>query len=97
VTKKKNKFDLTYLVHQGCLNDGQVLYFVSDPSKTCVITKQPNGEYKVKNKTETTTIHGFAQTCLGQEPPDHASKWLRTDGGKTLYEIWHAEDYAEAA
>lgn len=95
---KKKKFDLTYLVHQKYLNDGQVLYFVSDPSKTCTISKQPNGEFKVKSTGETTTIHAFAQKCLGTEPPEHASKWLRTEAGKTLYEIWHAEeDFTEAA
>jgi hypothetical protein len=27
----------------------------------------------------------------------HATKWLRVQDGKTLYDIWHAEDYAEAA
>jgi hypothetical protein len=97
VSKKKNKFDLTHLVHAGSLKDGQTLYFVSDPTKTCVIQKQPNNEYKVLNGKEVTTVHAFAQKCLGQEPPDHASKWLRTDGGKTLYEVWHEEDAADAA
>lgn len=97
MSKKKNKFDLTYLVHQGYVKEGESLFFVSDPSKTCKITKQPNGEYKVEANKETLTIHAFAQKCLGQEPPDHASKWLRTQKGTTLYDLWHAEDYAEAA
>lgn len=99
---KKNKFDLTHLVHQEYLKDGETLYFVSDPSKTCVIQKQPNHEFKVIPKgdgAKPMTIHAFAQQCLGTEPPDHASKWLRNAGGKTLYELWHAEDddYAQAA
>jgi hypothetical protein len=94
---KKHKFDLTKLVHQGELSDGQKLCFVSDPTKSCTIKKQPNGEYKVVAGTETMTVHAFAQKCLGQEPPDHAAKWVRTEGGKTLFDIWHAEDYAEAA
>ena len=98
MSKKKNKFDLTHLVHDGHLKDGQVLFYVSDPSKTCKVTKQPNGEYKVKVGAEMTTVHAFAQKCLGQDPPDHASKWFRTEGGKTLYELWHAgEEYANAA
>lgn len=97
MSKKKNKFDLTYLVHAGYLKDGQMLYFVSDPSKTCKVQKQPNGEYKVFAGGETTTVHAFAQKCLGQDPPDHASKWFRTENGKTLYDYWHMEDYAEAA
>jgi hypothetical protein len=97
VTKKKNKFDLTYLVHEGYVKEGETLYFVSDPSKTCTVYKMPNGEYKVQAGKEVTTVHAFAQTCLGQEPPDHASKWFRNNGGKTLYDFWHAEDYAEAA
>ncbi len=111
MSKKKNKFDLTHLVHAGYLKDGETLCFVSDPSKTCIVTKQPNNEYKVvtgpKDKPVTTTVHAFAQQCLGTEPPDHAAKWLRTQDspkgkGKTLYEIWHADldaedDYAKAA
>lgn len=97
MSKKKNKFDLTYLVHHGYLKDGQMLSFVSDPRRTCKIAKQPNGEYKVTAEKETMTIHAFAQRCLGQEPPDHASKWLRTEAGLTLYELWHAEDMLEAA
>ncbi len=97
MSKKKHKFDLTNLVHQGDLKDGQTLFYVSDPKKTCKITKQPNNEYKVVEGVETMTLHAFAQKCLGQEPPDHASKWVRTEAGQTLYDIWHAEDYAEAA
>ncbi|MCM2276889.1 MAG: hypothetical protein NDJ89_02285 [Oligoflexia bacterium] len=97
MSKKKKKFDLTSLVHEGYLKDGQTLYFVSDPTKTCRIAKQPNGEYKVVTGTETMTIHSFAQKCLGQEPPDHAAKWLRDEKSRTLYDHWHAEDLAEAA
>ena len=111
MSKKKNKFDLTHLVHAGYLKDGQTVCFVSDPAKTCTIAKQPNGEFKVvvstSGKPVTTTIHAFAQECLGTEPPDHASKWFRTQDtpqakGKTLFEIWHADlesedDYARAA
>ncbi len=99
MSKKRNKFDLTHLVHQGSLSDGQVLHFVSDPSKTCRISKQPNGEFKViVGKDTVMTIHAFAQQCLGQDPPDHASKWFRTQAGRTLFELWHSEDdYAEAA
>ena len=97
MSKKKNKFDLTALVHQGDLKEGQTLFFVSDPKKTCKITKQPNNEYKVVCEKETVTIHAFAQKCLGQEPPDHATKWVRTEGGRSLYDLWHADDYAEAA
>ena len=98
MTKKKNKFDLTHLVHDGTLKEGQTLYFVSDPKKSCVIAKQPNGEYKVViGGKEITTVHAFAQSCLGQEPPDHAAKWLRVESGRTLYDLWHANDLAEAA
>lgn len=97
MSKKKNKFDLTALVHDGSIKDGQTLFFVSDPKTTCKVTKQPNGEYKVTVGAETMTIHAFAQKCLGMDPPDHASKWFRTENNKTLYELWHADDYAEAA
>lgn len=95
---KKHKFDLTKLVHDGAIKDGQVLFFVSDPKKTCKVTKQPNNEYKVVvNDKETTTVHAYATQCLGMDPPDHAAKWFRTDAGKTLFEIWHAGDQADAA
>lgn len=100
MSKKRGKFDLTSLVHSGYLKDGETIYFVSDPSKNCRITKIPNGEFKVivPGAKAPTTIHAFAQTCLGMEPPEHASKWLRTAANKTLYELWHAEDdISEAA
>lgn len=97
MSKKKNKFDLTHLVHEGLLKDGQTLVYVSDPNKKCKIAKQPNGEFKVAVGNETMTVHAFAQKCLGQEPPDHASKWLRTEQNKTLYDLWHSHDLEEAA
>jgi hypothetical protein len=99
VSKKKNKFDLTHLVHQGSIKEGETLYFVSDPSKTCQVAKLPNGEFKiiVPGEKAPTTIHAFAQACLGTEPPEHASRWVRNAAGKTLYEVWHADDMAEAA
>ncbi len=97
MSKKKNKFDLTHLVHAHLIKDEETLSFVSDPSKTCRVAKQPNGEYKVVVGAEITTIHAFAQKCLGQEPPDHASKWFKTASGKTLFDIWHAEQDAEDA
>lgn len=92
MSKKKGKFDLTHLVNAGYLKDGQKLLFVSDPSKFCTIARQPNHEYKVMVGKETMTVHAFAQRCLGQDPPDHAAKWFRTEDGKTLYDVWHAED-----
>lgn len=97
MSKKKNKFDLTHLVHEGSIKDGEVLSFVSDPSKTCKVTKQPNGEYKVTVGKETTTLYAYAQTCLGQEPPGHAAKWFKTSQGKILFDVWHADDMADAA
>jgi hypothetical protein len=97
MAKKKNKFDLTTLVHDGTLKAGQTLYFLSDPSKTCEIVRAIGGDYKVASNGKTMTIHAFAQECLGQEPPDHASRWVRTENGKTLYEAWNDDSMAEAA
>jgi hypothetical protein len=98
MSKKKGKFDLTQLVKDGFIKDGETLCFVSDPKQTCVVSKQPNGEFKVKTADGVTTVHAFAQKCLGQEPPEHATRWVRTTGGKTLYEIWHQDDeYSHAA
>ena len=96
MSKKRNKFDLTHLVHIGSLKDGQILFYVSDPTKKCTIFKHPSGEYKVIADKEMMTIHSFAQKCLGQEPPDHATKWVRTESGTTLYDIWHREEREEA-
>jgi hypothetical protein len=95
--KKKNKFDLTHLVSSGVVSDGQSLFFVSDPSKTGKIRKQPSGEFKVEVGKEVLTVHAFAQRCLGEDPPDHATKWLRTEAGKTLFDLWHADDLEDAA
>ena len=97
MSKKKNKFDLNSLVHDGHLKDGQFLFFVSDPSKKCKITKQPNGDYKVTMGPETMTIHAFSQKCLGEDPPDHATKWVRNEAGQTLYDLWHSNEMLEAA
>jgi hypothetical protein len=97
MSKKKNKFDLSHLVHGGSLKEGQLLFYVSDPSKVCKISKQPNGEYKVLVGKETMTIHAFAQQCLGQEPPDHATKWFRTEKGMILFDLWHTVIEEEAA
>ncbi len=101
MSKKKGKFDLTALVHDGYLNDGQKLFFVSDPSKFCKIKKFPNGEFKVTVETgkvvELMTPHQFATKCLGMDPPDHAAKWLRTEDNKILFDIWHTHDEAAQA
>lgn len=86
---KKNKFDLTTLVHDGYVKEGEKLYFVSDPTKTCTVTKMPNHEFKVTvPEGKPCTIHAFAQTCLGSEPPNHASIWIRNATGKSLYDLW---------
>lgn len=101
MSKKKNKFDLKSLVHEGVLKEGQDIFFVSDPAKTARIVRHPSGEFKLAGpgakEAELTTVHAFAQKCLGTEPPDHASKWLRTEGGKTLFDLWHAHDLDDVA
>lgn len=95
---KKHKFDLTHLVHAGYLKEGESIFFVSDPSKTLILFKQPNGEYKVKVGKEVITVHAAAQRFLGTEPPDHASRWFRNQSGKTLYELWQGDlEEAKAA
>ena len=92
MSKKKNKFDLTSLVHDGYLKEGDTISFVSDPAKTAKVVKILNGEFKltVTGTPAPVTVHAFAQTCLGQEPPDHAAKWFKGPNGKTLYEIWQS-------
>jgi hypothetical protein len=98
MSKKKGKFDLTKLVHEGFLKEGEVLHFVSDHTKTCAVQKQPNGEFKVVVKGEkdtTTTIHAFAQVCLGQEPPNHATYWFANTQGETVYQIWQRSEENE--
>jgi hypothetical protein len=88
---KKKKFDLTNLVHHGHLKDGETLHFLSDPSQKAVVTKQPNGEFKLTVGEETMTVHSAAVKFLGTEPPDHACRWLRNAGGTTLYEMWQKD------
>lgn len=94
---KKKKFDLTTLVSDGSLKENETLFFVSDPSKTCTVQRQPNGEYKVAVGKETLTVHAIAQKWLGTEPPMHATKWVRTQSGATLYDLWQGDSLSEAA
>ena len=88
MSKKKNKFDLSNLVRESAIKEGETLYFVSDPKYTCTVKKMPDHDFKVEHKGEVFTVHAICQKFLGQEPPDHACRWLRTSGGKTLYELW---------
>ncbi len=97
MSKKKNKFDLTHLVHDGVVKEGETLFFISDPKMCCVVKKMPNHEYKVEFKKEILTIHAVAVKFLGTEPPDHACRWLRNTSGKTLYELWQDTMIEEAA
>ena len=88
MSKNKNKFDLTHMVRDGFVKEGENLYFVSDPKYTCTVKKMPNHECKVVYKGETLTVHAVCVKFLGTEPPDHATRWIRTAAGKTLYELW---------
>jgi hypothetical protein len=89
---KKNKFNLTNLVHQGLVKEGEKLVFVSDNSKIATIYKTVHHEYKLLVDKAELTVFQFVQACLGQEAPDHASKWLKTENGATLYELWQKND-----
>jgi hypothetical protein len=97
MSKSKKKFDLTHLVHDGAIKEGETLFFVSDPKQTCMVKKMPNHECKVVYKSEVMTVHAIAVKFLGTEPPDHACRWLRNANGKTLYELWQNGMMEEAA
>ena len=97
MSKKKGKFDLTHLVHDGQVKDGEKFYFVSDPTKAFTVQKQPTGEFKIFTPEGVTTVHAFAQKCLGTEPPDHASRWFRNEKGTTLYQMWQADQEEQYA
>lgn len=92
---KKQKFDLTQLVHSGFLKSGEKIYFVVDPSRSGSVMKAPNGEYRLDFDGEPITVHAAAQKLLGTEPPTHGANWLRKEDGKTLYEIWQASQAEE--
>lgn len=92
MSHKKHKFNLTNLVKDGVVKDGESLFFVSDPKMSCVVKKMPDHEYKVEHNGEILTVHAACAKFLGTEPPDHACRWLRNDNGKTLYELWHIHD-----
>ncbi len=97
---KKNKFDLKALVNKGYVKNGDVLVLISDETKSCVIVHHPGGEYKVQKPSDLKsmmTVSQFVQECLGMEPTDHYSKWLKAPNGKTLFDLWHADDQSEAA
>ena len=98
MSKKKGKFDLTKLVHDGALKDGEKLYFVSNPAFYAIVEKQPSHEYKLKtHEGAITTVHAFAQQCLGTESPDHASRWFRNDKNVLLYQIWQDDEDQQSA
>jgi hypothetical protein len=94
---KKHKFDLTTLVRHGHVKAGETLFFISNPAFTCTIKMMPNHEYKVEHKAEIYTVHAMSQKFLGTESPDHASKWLRTQKGTTLYDLWQQDLAQEEA
>ena len=91
MSKKKGKFDLTKLVQDGYVKDGETFFFVSDPSKSFTVQRQPNHEYKIKTAEGVTTVHAYAQACLGQEPPNHASYWFKNTNGEILYQVWQKD------
>ena len=92
MSKKKGKFDLTRLVHDGFVKDGETFFFVSNPSMNCKVVKQPTGESTVSTADGITTVHAVAVKCLGTEPPEHASRWFRNEKGHTFYEIWQSSE-----
>lgn len=89
---KKNKFDLTHLVKDGLIKEGEKIYYVSDSKMFGVIKKHPGGEYKVEYNKEFYTVHTFAQKCLQMDPPDHATKWFKTEKGQTLWDLWQVDN-----
>jgi hypothetical protein len=95
MSRKGNKFDLAHIVQAGVVQDGETLFFVSDPAKAGAVTKTPNGDYKLDCEGDVVSIHAAAQKFLGQEPPNHASQWLRNGGGKTLYQLWQNQTAEE--
>ena len=99
MSKKKGKFDLTKLVHEGFLKTGEKLFFVSNPTFFAFVEEQPNKEFKLKTfDGVTTTVHAFAQVCLGTESPNHATHWFRTETNVILYDVWqNAEAQEDAA
>ena len=97
MSKGKNKFDLTRLVHHGLLKEGEKLYFLSDEKFVGTIKKMPDHEFKVEYNKEIYTIHALSQKWLGTEPPDHASRWIKNEKGHTLYQIWQKDLEEEAA
>lgn len=97
MSKKKNKFDLTHLVRDGIVKEGETLYFISDPKHTCTVKKMPDHEFKVEHKKEIFTVHAMSVKFLGQEPPGHACRWLRNEKGMTLYELWQQSLASEEA
>ena len=98
MSKKKGKFDLTGLVHDGFLKDGEKIFFVSNTDLFATVQKQHNNEYKILTPDGVSTVHAFAQKCLGTEPPDHASRWFQNAKKETLYQLWQsAEDQQYAA
>ena len=64
------------------------------PNVAAALAKH-NGEWRLNIAGEPMGIHAAAQKYLGTEPPNHASQWWRTGGGKTLFQIWQDQQAAE--
>ena len=62
MSKKKNKFDLTSLIKDGIIKDGQTLFFVSDPAMKCTVVRQISGD-PLDNRERLTV--GAAGDCAG--------------------------------
>ena len=95
---KKGKFDLGEMVAERRLWAGQEVFFVANPklSAKVIYTEDYShkGSWLLQREDRRMSVHQFACICLGMDPPDHATKWLRTESGTTLYDLWHAEEPA---
>jgi len=88
-----SEFSLTNLVHEGHLQQGQTLYFVSGMGqKRCTIEEQGKDYQLIDGAGMAVSAQAFVTECMGTDPVDHPTKWIRTEDGKLLFDLWHEYD-----
>lgn len=85
---KKGKFDLGALINEGLIQEGEKLFFVSDQTLSGSVVRHVNGEFRIDVEGNALSPHAVTHRFLGQEPPTHASHWLKNEKGETLFSLW---------
>jgi hypothetical protein len=90
MSNPKYKLDFNTLVVDGYIQEYETLYFTSKQQIYFQVVKLANNSYGLRVEgydDGELSLLDFVTKCLGQDPPDHSSKWIVNNRGKTLYEL----------